>query len=106
METLTDELAAEAMAVIEEVESLGGMGKAIESGMPKLRIEESATRKQARIDSEEDVIVGTNKYRLEKEDDLEVLSIDNTQSGRTRSTASTASGRPEMKPPYKLVLRP
>ena len=78
METLTDELAAEAMAVIEEVESLGGMGKAIESGMPKLRIEESATRKQARIDSGEDVIVGTNKYRLEKEDDLEVLSIDNS----------------------------
>ena len=61
-----------------QVEALGGMSKAIESGMPKLRIEEAAARKQARIDSKQEVIVGVNKYRLAKEAPLDILSIDNT----------------------------
>lgn len=78
MEALTDELANAALEVINEVESLGGMAKAIESGMPKLRIEEAAARKQARIDSRQDVVVGVNKYRPAKEDKVEVLAIDNT----------------------------
>ena len=78
MESLTDELYTAALEVIEEVEALGGMAKAVESGMPKLRIEEAAARKQARIDSGQDVVVGVNKYRLEAEEPLEVLSIDNT----------------------------
>jgi len=66
------------MEVINEVESLGGMAKAIESGMPKLRIEESAARKQARIDTSQDIIVGVNRYRLAKETPVPVLQIDNT----------------------------
>jgi methylmalonyl-CoA mutase len=60
------------------VEELGGMAKAIETGVPKMRIEEAAARKQARIDSHKDVIVGVNKYRLEKEDPIETLEVDNT----------------------------
>jgi len=77
MESLTQNLADRAWELIEEVESLGGMAKAIESGMPKLRIEESAARKQARIDRGEDVIVGVNKYQLEDEEEVETLNIDN-----------------------------
>merc|ERR1711865_972387 len=67
------------MEIIDEEEELGGMTKAIESGMAKLRIEESATRKQARIDSGQETIVGVNKYMTENEEQVEVLSIDNTQ---------------------------
>jgi methylmalonyl-CoA mutase len=78
MEALTDELVKGAMEIIEEVEALGGMTKAIESGMPKLRIEEAAAKKQARIDTKQDVIVGVNKYRLAQEAKVDVLSIDNT----------------------------
>jgi methylmalonyl-CoA mutase len=78
VEALTDQLAKEAWTLIEEVDELGGMTKAVESGMPKLRIEEAATRRQARIDRGEEIIVGVNKYRLEKEDDLQTLEIDNT----------------------------
>jgi len=77
MESLTQELADRAWALIEEVEELGGMAKAIESGVPKLRIEESAARKQARIDRGEDVIVGVNKYQLDDEEEVEILDIDN-----------------------------
>ena len=77
VETLTKEIADKAWALIEEVESLGGMTKAIESGIPKLRIEEASARKQARIDSSQDIIVGVNKYRLEKEDPLHILDVDN-----------------------------
>jgi methylmalonyl-CoA mutase len=66
MESLTDEIYNEAKKVIQEIDSLGGMAKAVASGMPKLRIEESAAKKQARIDSGKDVIVGVNKYRPEK----------------------------------------
>ena len=77
VESLTAEIAEKAWALIEEVESLGGMTKAIEEGIPKLRIEEAAAKKQARIDSGQDIIVGVNKYRLEKEDPLQILDVDN-----------------------------
>jgi methylmalonyl-CoA mutase len=77
VENLTNEIANKAWALIEEVEELGGMTKAIEAGIPKLRIEEAAARKQARIDSGQDIIVGVNKYRLEKEDPLQILDVDN-----------------------------
>ena len=77
VESLTNEIAANAWKLIEEVEALGGMTKAIESGIPKLRIEEAAARKQARIDSGTDIIVGVNKYRLEKEDPIHILDVDN-----------------------------
>jgi methylmalonyl-CoA mutase len=77
MEDLTNQMYTAARAIIEEVESLGGMAKAIESGMPKLRIEEAAARRQARIDSGKDVIVGVNKYRLGSEAEVDVLSINN-----------------------------
>ncbi len=77
VEKLTHEIAHKAMKLIEEVEELGGMTKAIEAGIPKMRIEEAAARKQARIDSGQDVIVGVNKYRLEKEDPLHILEVDN-----------------------------
>ncbi len=78
VEKLTQELAEKAWELIEEVEAMGGMAKAIETGLPKMRIEEAAARKQARIDSNKDVIVGVNKYRLEKEDPIDILDIDNT----------------------------
>lgn len=77
IEKLTDEIAHKAWQLIQEVEELGGMTKAIEAGIPKLRIEEAAARKQARIDSSQDIIVGVNKYRLEKEDPLHILDVDN-----------------------------
>ncbi|CAM4024033.1 methylmalonyl-CoA mutase [Flavobacterium weaverense] len=77
VESLTNEIAENAWKLIEEVEELGGMTKAIESGIPKLRIEEAAARKQARIDSGQDIIVGVNKFRLEKEDPLQILDVDN-----------------------------
>ncbi|WP_034891594.1 methylmalonyl-CoA mutase [Gillisia sp. Hel_I_29] len=77
VESLTNDIAQKAWKLIEEVEELGGMTKAIEAGIPKLRIEEAAATKQARIDSETDIIVGNNKYRLEKEDPLVTLEVDN-----------------------------
>ncbi len=77
MESLTQEIADKAWELIEEIEEKGGMAKAIDAGLPKLRIEESAAKKQARIDRGEDVIVGVNKYTLEKEDDLDILEVDN-----------------------------
>jgi methylmalonyl-CoA mutase len=77
VESLTNEIAHNAWKLIEEVEELGGMTKAIETGVPKLRIEEAAARKQARIDSNQDSIIGVNKYRLEKEDPLQILDVDN-----------------------------
>ena len=78
VESLTHEIAHRAWAHIQEIEKLGGMAKAIESGIPKMRIEEAAARKQARIDSDTDVIVGINKYRLDHEDPIETLEVDNT----------------------------
>nr|WP_315171716.1 methylmalonyl-CoA mutase [uncultured Flavobacterium sp.] len=77
VESLTNEIAEKAWQLIQEVEALGGMTKAIEAGIPKLRIEEAAARKQARIDSGQDIIVGVNQYRLEKEDPLQILDVDN-----------------------------
>jgi methylmalonyl-CoA mutase len=77
VESLTKELADAAWALIEEVESLGGMTKAVDDGLPKRLIEEAATRRQAAVDRGEEVIVGVNKYRLETEDDLDILDIDN-----------------------------
>lgn len=78
VETLTHEIAQRAWVHIEEIEELGGMAAAIETGLPKMRIEEAAARKQARIDSGKDIIVGVNEYRLEKEDPLDILEVDNT----------------------------
>ncbi|MCF8227379.1 MAG: methylmalonyl-CoA mutase [Bacteroidales bacterium] len=78
VEYLTQQIAQRAWEHIQEVESLGGMAKAIETGLPKMRIEEASARKQARIDSNKDIIVGINKYRLEKEDPIETLEVDNT----------------------------
>lgn len=77
VENLTKEIAERSWKLIQEVEELGGMTKAIEAGIPKLRIEEAAARKQARIDSGQDIIVGVNQYRLEKEDPLQILDVDN-----------------------------
>ncbi len=78
VESLTQELAEKAWALIQEVEELGGMAAAIETGIPKMRIEEAAARTQARIDSGAQTIVGVNKYRLEKEDPIDILEVDNT----------------------------
>ncbi|WP_439630672.1 methylmalonyl-CoA mutase [Shinella sp.] len=77
VESLTDELATQAWALIEEVEALGGMTQAVATGMPKRKIEEAATRRQAAVDRGEEIIVGVNKYRLENEDTLDILDIDN-----------------------------
>ncbi|MET0727314.1 MAG: methylmalonyl-CoA mutase [Acidimicrobiales bacterium] len=79
IEALTNDLAERAWSIIEEVEGLGGMTKAVESGMPKLRIEEAAARRQARIDRGEEVIVGVNKYRAEHPEHVDVFDIDNTK---------------------------
>ncbi len=83
IEKLTHDIAQKAWKLIEEVEELGGMTKAIEAGIPKLRIEEAAARKQARIDSGQDIIVGVNKYRLEEEAPIATLEVDN-QTVRTQ----------------------
>jgi methylmalonyl-CoA mutase len=77
VEYLTDRIARRAWELIEEVEELGGMAKAIETGVPKMRIEEAAAKKQARIDSGKETIVGVNKYRLDKEEPIDILEVDN-----------------------------
>ncbi len=79
VESLTKEIANKAWKLIQEVEELGGMAKAIETGVPKMRIEESAARKQAKIDSGKDVIVGVNAYQTDEESELEILDVDNTK---------------------------
>ena len=79
VENLTQELTEKAWKLIEEVESLGGMAKAIETGIPKMRIEEAAARKQARIDSGKDIIVGVNQYQTTDKTDIEILDVDNTK---------------------------
>ncbi|WP_144510195.1 methylmalonyl-CoA mutase [Bacillus sp. FJAT-22090] len=78
VETLTNELMEKAWSLIEEIEELGGMAKAIETGLPKMKIEEAAAKKQAQIDSAKEIIIGVNKYRLEQEDAIDILNIDNT----------------------------
>ena len=87
VEKLTDELARKAWAHIEEIESLGGMAKAIETGVPKMRIEEAAARTQGRIDTGKQIIVGINKYRLEHEDPIDILEIDNTAVRKQQEAA-------------------
>jgi methylmalonyl-CoA mutase len=79
VEYLTHEIARKAWKLITEIEELGGMAKAIETGIPKMRIEEASARKQARIDAKKDIIVGVNKYRLEKEDPIDILEVNNTE---------------------------
>lgn len=99
METLTADMAAKARELIKEVEDAGGMAKAIETGLPKLRIEEAAAKKQARIDRGEDVIVGVNKYQVDTNDSVDVLEIDNdkvrdaqiAQLQRIRANRDTAA---------------
>tara|TARA_R110002110_G_C13469795_1_gene720117 strand:+ start:26222 stop:28378 length:2157 start_codon:yes stop_codon:yes gene_type:complete len=97
MESLTQDMADKAWELIEEVEAAGGMAKAIETGMPKLRIEEAAARKQARIDRGEDVIVGVNKYQMETEDDVDILQIDNeaVRQSQLNRLASVRENRDE-----------
>lgn len=79
VEKLTEELTQEAWELIQEVEELGGMAKAIETGLPKMKIEEAAARKQARIDSGKDIIIGVNRYQLEKETPMDILEVDNSK---------------------------
>ncbi|SMO33389.1 methylmalonyl-CoA mutase [Fodinibius sediminis] len=79
VEYLTDRIARRAWELIQEIEELGGMAQAIETGLPKMRIEEAAAKKQARIDSGKDTIVGVNKYLLDKEDPIDILEVDNTK---------------------------
>ena len=87
VEKLTDELARKAWAHIEEIESLGGMAKAIETGVPKMRIEEAAARTQGRIDTGKQIIIGINKYRLEHEDPIDILEVDNTAVRKQQEAA-------------------
>jgi methylmalonyl-CoA mutase len=95
VESLTHELMHKAWGHIQEIESLGGMAKAIETGIPKMRIEEAAARRQARIDSSRETIVGVNKYRLAKEEPLEVLVVDNqaVRESQLRRLAQTRAAR-------------
>jgi methylmalonyl-CoA mutase len=79
MEALTNDLYMEAMKIIDEIESIGGMAKAVVEGIPKLKIEECAAKKQARIDNGQEIIVGVNSYRLAKEEQVNVLVVDNTK---------------------------
>ena len=97
VETLTHELAHKAWELIQEVEELGGMAKAIETGLPKMRIEEAAARKQARIDSGKDVIVGVNKYKPDQIQEIDILDIDNTavRESQLQRLASIKGSRDE-----------
>lgn len=84
IEKMTEDIANKAWELIEEIETLGGMSKAIETGLPKRRIEESAARKQARIDSQEDLIIGVNAYKIEEKQQLEILEVDNNKVRTTQ----------------------
>ncbi|MEO5620243.1 MAG: methylmalonyl-CoA mutase family protein, partial [Cypionkella sp.] len=99
VESLTHQLAEEAWKLIEEVEAMGGMTKAVASGMPKLRIEESAAKRQAAIDRGTDVVVGVNKYRLDKQDPIDILDIDNVavRDAQIARLKSTRAARDEAK---------
>ncbi|AWB47974.1 methylmalonyl-CoA mutase [Gemmobacter aquarius] len=91
VESLTNELAEKAWALMEEVEAMGGMTKAVASGMPKLRIEESAAKRQAAIDRGDEVIVGVNKYKLDKQDPIDILDIDNVAVREAQIARLTAT---------------
>ena len=97
MESLTQDIADKAWELIQEVEDAGGMAKAIETGMPKLRIEEAAAKKQARIDRGDDVIVGVNKYTLDEEQEVDILQIDNeaVRDAQLARLSSVREGRDE-----------
>jgi methylmalonyl-CoA mutase len=97
VEKLTDELVKRAWTHIEEIENLGGMAKAIETGLPKMRIEEAAARRQAQIDSGKETIIGVNRFRLEKEEAIDILDIDNTavRLKQIEKLANLKSGRDE-----------
>ncbi|MCE7882331.1 MAG: methylmalonyl-CoA mutase [Actinobacteria bacterium ATB1] len=99
VESLTRSLAAAAWELIEEVEALGGMTKAVESGMPKLRIEEAAARRQARVDRGEETIVGVNKYTLDAHDEIDILEVDNTavREAQVRRLEAIKSGRDDVR---------
>ncbi|WP_409527672.1 methylmalonyl-CoA mutase [Rhizobium lusitanum] len=99
VESLTNELADKAWALIEEVEALGGMTKAVNEGLPKRLIEEAATRRQAAVDRGDEVIVGVNKYRLETEEDIEILAIDNAavRSAQIKRIQETRRRRDDVK---------
>ncbi|WP_088006393.1 methylmalonyl-CoA mutase [Indiicoccus explosivorum] len=99
VETLTEELTEKAWKLIEEVENLGGMAKAIETGLPKMRIEEAAAKRQAQIDSGKETIIGINRYRLDEEDPIEILNIDNTEVRRKQieRIEMTRTGRDDEK---------
>jgi len=110
VESLTAQLAEQAWALIEEVEAMGGMTKAVASGMPKLRIEESAARRQAAIDRGDDVIVGVNKYRLAQEDAISILDIDNvavrdSQIARLQATRQSRNDQAVMATLTELTRR-
>ncbi|WP_042346115.1 methylmalonyl-CoA mutase [Bacillus massiliigorillae] len=104
VESLTNELIEKAWKHIEEIESLGGMAKAIETGVPKMRIEEAAAKRQAKIDSKLETIVGVNKYRLEKEEELDILEVDNTvvREGQLERLAQLRAERNEERVIEKL----
>lgn len=104
VEALTEELIRRSWAHIQEVESLGGMAKAIDTGLPKMRIEEAAARRQAHIDSGKEMIVGVNRFRLDKEDPLDILEVDNTavRQAQIRRLEKLRSGRDEEKATYWL----
>lgn len=104
VEALTNELVKRAWAHIQEVENLGGMAKAIDTGLPKMRIEEAAARRQAHIDSNKEMIVGVNKFRLEKEDPLDILEVDNTavRQAQIKRLEKLRSNRDENKVQYWL----
>jgi methylmalonyl-CoA mutase len=104
VEKLTSDLAEAAWKLIEEVEEMGGMTKAVATGMPKLRIEEAAAQRQANIDRGDQVIVGVNKYRLEKEDDIDILDIDNeaVRESQVAGLKSIRATRDEAKCQAKL----
>ncbi|WP_372459156.1 methylmalonyl-CoA mutase [Alkalihalobacillus deserti] len=99
LESLTQELLQKAWAHIEEIEELGGMAKAIETGLPKMRIEEAAARRQAHIDSKKETIIGVNKYRLDQEEELDILNIDNTvvRESQLRRLETLRKNRDEQK---------
>ncbi len=104
VEALTDEMIRRAWAHIQEVESLGGMAKAIDTGLPKMRIEEAAARRQARIDSGKEKIVGINAYPLDKEDPLDILDVDNTavRQAQIERLAKLRANRDQEKVEYWL----
>jgi methylmalonyl-CoA mutase len=105
VEYLTDELVKKAWALMEEVEDLGGMTKAIEAGIPKMRIEQAAARKQARIDSNKDVIVGVNKFQLKEEDQLHILEVDNQEVRRQQLEQLTAIKNSRDEAAVKIALK-